>query len=142
MLVLVIAAWFINTLLNSKPAPSPTHNEHELAVEQTKPVNQVGKKLFSDNCANCHALNKDMTGPGLATIEERVPDRKLIYAWIRNNQAVLKSGNEYFNKLYLRWNKTPMNTFPYLLDRDIDAILEYLKQSSGSQPARVAEVRH
>jgi cytochrome c2 len=38
-------------------------------------VNQVmaqnGQALFSSNCASCHAIKKDLTGPALAGVEER-----------------------------------------------------------------------
>ncbi len=45
-----------------------------------------GKALFNANCASCHALNRDMTGPKLANVETRLEeagkDREWIYAWI------------------------------------------------------------
>ena len=88
---------------------------------------QDGKALFQQNCASCHAVNKALTGPALAGIEERVPDKKLLHAWIRNNQAVLATGNKYFTDLYAQWNKTAMNLFPNLTDGEIDAMLAYIK---------------
>ncbi|MCU0385427.1 MAG: c-type cytochrome [Flavihumibacter sp.] len=87
---------------------------------------QDGKALFQQNCASCHAVHKNLTGPALAGIEERVPDKKLLYAWIRNSQAVLQSGNKYFNDLYLTWNKTAMNLFPNLTDEEIGAMITYI----------------
>lgn len=86
-----------------------------------------GKKLFDENCASCHNVMKDMTGPALIGIEDRVKDRKLLYNWIRNSPAVLKSGNRYFTDLYSQWNKTPMNVFPNLSDGEIEAILAYIR---------------
>ena len=32
---------------------------------------QDGKALFTANCASCHAVNKRLTGPALAGVEER-----------------------------------------------------------------------
>ncbi len=87
---------------------------------------QDGKALFQQNCASCHAVHKDLTGPKLAGIEERVPDQKLLYAWIRNNQAVLATGNKYFTDLYAAWNKTAMNLFPNLTDEEIGAMITYI----------------
>jgi cytochrome c2 len=89
-------------------------------------VAQDGKALFQQNCASCHAVHKDLTGPKLAGIEERVPDQKLLYAWIRNNQAVLATGNKYFTDLYAAWNKTAMNLFPNLTDEEIGAMITYI----------------
>lgn len=86
-----------------------------------------GQALFSSNCASCHAVHKDLTGPALAGVEERWGDKKRLYSWIRNNQAFLKTGDKYANELYLKWNKTQMNLFPNLTDPEIDAILGYIK---------------
>jgi cytochrome c2 len=87
----------------------------------------AGAKLFYDNCAPCHKIDKDLTGPALGGIEDRVKDKKLLYAWIRNNQAVLKSGNPYFNNLYNKWDKIPMSVFPALTDKEIEDILDYIR---------------
>ena len=95
---------------------------------------QDGKTLFQTNCAACHAVNKKSTGPALAGVEDRWTDKTKLYAWIKNNAAVLKSGDKYANDLYLEYNKTTMNLFPSLTDKDIDAILGYVK----SVPAATA----
>ncbi|MFN4006779.1 MAG: c-type cytochrome [Chitinophagaceae bacterium] len=87
---------------------------------------QDGKALFSANCASCHAVKKDLTGPALAGVEDRWESKELLYKWIRNNQAVIASGNKYANDLYTKWNKVPMNQFPNLKDEEIAAILTYI----------------
>ena len=88
---------------------------------------QDGKALFSTNCASCHAVHKKLTGPALAGVEERWPDRTKLNAWIKNSAAFLKTGDVYANNLYNEYNKTAMNQFPGLSDKDIDAILVYVK---------------
>src|SRR5450631_1102221 len=88
---------------------------------------QDGKALFQSDCASCHNPIKQVTGPALKGVTARVPDQKLLHAWIRNNSAVLASGNKYFNDLYVQFSKTPMNTFPQLTDPEIDAILKYIE---------------
>ena len=87
---------------------------------------QDGKALFQSNCASCHGINKALVGPALMGVEERVPDKKLLHDWIRNNQKVLASGNKYFNDLFAQYNKAPMNMFPNFSDAEIDAILSYV----------------
>lgn len=89
---------------------------------------QDGKALFSANCASCHKIDKDLTGPALMGVEDRWPDKAKLYAWIKNNQAFLKTGDAYANALYQKWNKTAMNLFPTLTDADIDAILKYIRE--------------
>ena len=88
---------------------------------------QDGKALFQSNCASCHNPIKQVTGPALKGVSSRVPDQKLLHAWIRNNAAVLASGNKYFSDLYAQFNKTPMNMFPQLTDAEIDAIIKYVE---------------
>ena len=88
---------------------------------------QDGKALFQTNCASCHNPIKQVTGPALKGVTSRVPDSKLLHAWIKNNAAVLASGNKYFTDLYSQFNKTPMNAFPNLSDAEIDAILKYVE---------------
>jgi cytochrome c551/c552 len=89
---------------------------------------QDGKALFDNNCATCHKVDKDLTGPALKGIEDRVKDKKLLHEWIRNNSKVLASGNKYFNDLYVKWDKTPMTLFTSFTDPEIDAILKYIKE--------------
>jgi mono/diheme cytochrome c family protein/cytochrome c553 len=113
---------------------------------------QDGKALFQSNCASCHSPIKVITGPALKGVTERVPDKSLLHAWIKNNQKVLASGNPYFTKLFNEFNKTPMNVFEgSLTDKDIDAILSYVENykapvaasdgspESGSAAAKGAE---
>ena len=87
---------------------------------------QDGKALFQADCASCHNPIKKVTGPALQGVTDRVPDGKLLHAWIKNNGAVLAGGNKYFSDLYLSYQKTPMNIFPNLTDGEIDAILKYV----------------
>ena len=88
---------------------------------------QDGKALFQTNCASCHHPTKQILGPALKGVTERVPDKKLLYDWIKNNKAVLATGNPYFTALYTQFNKTQMNTFPSLTDNEIGAILKYVE---------------
>jgi mono/diheme cytochrome c family protein len=95
---------------------------------------QEGKALFQANCASCHHPTKVITGPALKGVTDLVPDKKLLHEWIRNNGAVLASGNKYFNDLFIQYNKTPMNLFPNLTDAEIDAILKYVDSYTEPTP--------
>jgi len=97
---------------------------------------QDGKTLFNTNCASCHQVHKNSTGPALAGVEGRWESKEKLYSWIRNSAAFLKTGDAYANKLYLEYNKTAMNQFPNLKDEEIDAILKYV----ASVPAPGAAV--
>ncbi len=93
----------------------------------TSATAQDGKALFQTNCTSCHKVDVKVTGPALRGVEDRWPDKAKLHAWIKNNAAVLKSGDKYANDLFNEYNKSSMQLFPSLTDKDIDAILGYIK---------------
>jgi mono/diheme cytochrome c family protein len=93
----------------------------------------AGKALFNSNCASCHKLDKKMTGPALRNVEARLLedeglDRDWLYKWIRNSSSLIKSGDDYANRIYLEYNKAAMTAYPQLTNVDIDNILAYTAQ--------------
>ena len=95
----------------------------------------TGKALFQTNCTNCHAVHKVVTGPALAHVEDRWPDKKELHAWIRNNAQVLNSGFEYAVNLKKEYNNVAMNVFASFTDKDIDDILAYIRSEQDKEPA-------
>jgi len=98
------------------------------AAQEGDPVK--GKSLYNANCAACHKLDKKMTGPALRNVEARLAeeeglDREWLNAWIRNSAGLIKSGDDYANKIYEEYNKVAMTAFPQLSDQDISDILAY-----------------
>jgi cytochrome c2 len=94
-----------------------------------------GKKLFKSNCASCHNKYKDMTGPSLVNISERIPSDQWFTDWVKNNVALRNSGDAYANEIYNKWNKASMNTFPALKDEDMAALLVFLNNEDPAAPA-------
>ncbi len=84
-----------------------------------------GEKLFRGNCASCHKPDKDMTGPALKGSRERWDGQGDIYAWIKDSQRYLKTGNAYATAIFEKWNKSVM-TPAAVTDEEIDAILYYV----------------
>lgn len=94
---------------------------------------QDGKALFTSNCASCHAVKKDLTGPALAGVESRWPSKELLRTWIKNWSAAVATGDPYAVKME-KWNPNiSMNKFS-LSDVEIDAILAYIK-TQEAEPA-------
>src|SRR3954467_5887829 len=87
----------------------------------------AGQTLFAANCASCHQVNKRLVGPALSGVEERGPwtDRKNLYAWIHNPAGFMKT-DAYTTGLFHEYN-VMMQAFPGLSEKDIDAILDYVK---------------
>lgn len=103
-----------------------------------------GEKLFKANCTACHALDKQVVGPPLKGVVERVKteggkDTAWLHKWIKNNKEVRASGDEYANKIFEKYNKAEMQLFPNLSDKDIDDILAYTTNPPAPEPEKTAE---
>jgi mono/diheme cytochrome c family protein len=95
------------------------------------PTIAAGKELFTGNCAQCHAksMKDNLTGPALAGTEERwaAYPRKDLYSWIRNSQALIKTGHPRATELWNTYKPTQMNSFTGLTDEQIESLLLYIK---------------
>ena len=90
-----------------------------------------GEALFKGNCTVCHAIDEVIIGPALRDIHERKSE-EWIYAFIKNSQKVIKSGDEYAVELYDQYNKTLMTSFDFS-DEELNAILTYIKDESTKE---------
>jgi mono/diheme cytochrome c family protein len=92
-----------------------------------------GRILFNTNCASCHAIGHDVTttGPDLAYILTKTNDREKLYAFTKNNLAVLASDPDpYYRCLYYSKGKAAMNLFTGLTDQELDALYGYIENES------------
>ena len=85
-----------------------------------------GKALFDKNCLACHKLHHTEQNE-FENIVQNDYNKKDLYAWIRNSDSVIKSGNKYYNALFNEFNQTQMTSFPNLTDKEIDEIIDYIK---------------
>lgn len=98
----------------------------------------IGEKLFNGNCTSCHFPNRHMTGPSLKGARERWinnSSEENFYAWIKNSQAVIKSGDEYANRLFGQWGNSVM-TPQALTNEQIDHIFAYIETFPTIEPQR------
>jgi mono/diheme cytochrome c family protein len=88
---------------------------------------EEGKKLYeANNCGSCHAMDKKVVGPALRGVNDRRSEEWLI-KWIRNNEALRKSGDADANALYKEYGGAAMNIFENLSPDQVKHILEYIK---------------
>lgn len=102
-----------------------------------------GEKLFKTNCTACHALDKQVIGPALGGVVERLKteqnlDEQWLAKWIKDSKALRESGDKYANEVFEKFNKVEMTAFPSLSDQDIADILEYTTNPPAPEPAAEA----
>lgn len=115
------------------------HSEKD-PTEKYATHTQRREQLFLFNCGRCHSTSaQTMTGPGLGGIRQRWKSEKDLIAFIKNAGSFLATGDEYANKLYTKFNKMQMPSFPNLSDDDILLILDYLDNpvACGIDPVQV-----
>ncbi len=87
-----------------------------------------GQAIFEQNCASCHHLTGDATGPALQGAPARWDnDTARLKIFIRHWGEVTASGKDPRAKeLAAKWG-TMMTSFPNLTDAELDVLLEYIK---------------
>ncbi len=112
-LLAIISSLFLSFLVSFNPASA-----------------QDGEKLFKQNCAVCHSLGTNkITGPGLSGVASRVPQPadEWLAKWIKNNKAVIKSGDAYATGLLAKFNGADMPAFTDFSDADLTAVIAFIK---------------
>lgn len=99
------------------------------AEAQVDTIYESGKKRFRKNCSSCHAVHQEIYGPMLASIPKK-KERSWLIPFIKNSQAVIRSGDPYATQLFAKFNKQTMPSFEWLTDSEIDAILHYINIES------------
>lgn len=95
---------------------------------------QDGKAIFQDNCASCHSVFKDLTGPALGGVTKRGPwtDHKKIYEWV-HNPAKFMASDPYTQGLKAKF-QAMMTPFPSLSEKEIDAVIGYVEKTAANPP--------
>lgn len=93
---------------------------------------EAGKRLFVNNCAQCHAVTEEIVvGPGLRGVSQRTPGVKWLRSWIRNSSAVIAEGEPYAMAVYNKFNRVQMTSFTQLTDQNISDILVYIDAANA-----------
>jgi len=133
LLLFLVLTLLINLSFFSETSTNNADEQKELLIDKPTKIikNQLGKKLFKDNCAACHNRNMryGMVGPALGGVRERWEDHEgNIYEFVRNSQVVIHGGNDYAKDLFKKWGSTQMPAFLNLKVEEIDSILNYIDE--------------
>lgn len=96
---------------------------------------QDGKALFQANCASCHNVFKNGTGPALGGVIDKEyygGDMTKLYAWIANPGKLIAE-DPYFADLKAQYGSV-MTAFPGLKKEEIDAIFNYVETEYAKGP--------
>jgi mono/diheme cytochrome c family protein len=85
-----------------------------------------GKTIFMSRCAACHNVNKTLTGPALAGVDQRRTIDWIIN-FVHSSQTMVKEGDKDAVALFQQF-KVPMPDHPDLTDEQIVNIVEYIKE--------------
>ena len=86
---------------------------------------KAGEKIFKQNCTACHMISTArLVGPGLEGVTEKY-EKEWLIKWIRNSQALIKSGDERAIAIYEEYNKVAMASYDFS-DQEFSDLLAYL----------------
>ena len=90
---------------------------------------EEGKTLFMSRCAACHNVNKVLTGPALAGVDQR---RSIdwIINFVHSSRKMIEKGDQDAISVYEKFNKIPMPDHADLSGDNIRQIVEYIKSES------------
>ncbi len=119
---ITVAFFILLASCNNNATKKDNEIVKDVATPETyKPTAEI---LFKANCASCHKCGQDYTGPALQGAVTRWKNKDLLYAFVRNSQAVIAE-DEYAKALFKKWNGTIMTPFNDLSNEQIDGILQY-----------------
>ena len=97
---------------------------------------EAGEKVFKQNCAACHKMDKKVIGPALQNV---VDDQgaEWVYEWVKNNQALRESGDSHANEVYDDFNGAVMPAYEWLGEEGLNDVVKYLADWKGAQEAAV-----
>ena len=111
-----------------------------ISVDKARAYNpplEKGREIFSLRCAACHNVNKQLTGPALAGVDER-RSMSWIVSFIRSSQSLVKNGDKDAITVFEKFNKIPMPDHADLTDENIKDIIAYIKSEAKPEMAEVA----
>src|SRR4029079_8048282 len=88
----------------------------------------AGKTTFQQNCASCHNIFKQITGPALEHLEDRGSwaDHAKLLEWIHNSDDYANKDAYAKNLKFTQFGGQQMQHFPELTLKDVDNIVAYI----------------
>lgn len=107
-------------------------------VLHAAPPVEEGKSIFQARCAACHNVNKTLTGPALAGVDQR-RSMDWIVDFVHSSQTMVKAGDKDAVALFNQFNKIPMPDHKDLSETQIKNVVEYIKTEAGAAKKETTE---
>ena len=83
--------------------------------------------VYKRKCASCHLVNKDMTGPKLEGVLDKIPSEKWFELYIKNEDSLLKNGDKYANEISKFSTVNNVHNFNELTTDEINILKKYIR---------------
>lgn len=93
---------------------------------------EAGEKVFKQNCAACHKMDKKVVGPALQNVVAE-QGAEWVYEWVKNNQSLRESGDAHANEVYDEFNGAVMPAYEWLGEESLNDVVQYLADWKGKQ---------
>jgi cytochrome c2 len=108
-------------------------NPTKLPEDETTKKVSAGEQIFKANCANCHKIDIDYTGPRMLGITYRRP-KKWLYDYMKSPAYMTASGDCNSVELFNKWKPTIMTAFPNLENGGgLDSVFAYIKAETDKR---------
>lgn len=129
LIVLMCAAVFCSAYLFVEELSTPHYaaNTTEAVIDTTPVASNApnGEALFKQNCTTCHTMDKKLTGPALAGIEERMNYK--LFEQLLLNPAKAYRQSHYLKDLQMEYKDTQHMSFQGMLTKqEVEQIFLYL----------------
>jgi antitoxin component YwqK of YwqJK toxin-antitoxin module len=98
----------------------------EVLLVGKAPETTDGKQLFVLKCSACHSEDKDGFGPALKDVTKK-RNNEWLFMMIKNGQKLVDEGDKDAVALYNKWRKMKHPNMEKLSNKQIQAIIDYLK---------------
>jgi cytochrome c2 len=136
---ILFAGIFLSIVTVSRFSSVEFIGHHESTVIDNVPnknnvTASAGQRIFRNNCASCHALDKVLTGPALRGVNDRGPwtDRRNLLKWVKNPAAFIPT-TPYTQELQKQFGQI-MPSFTNLTEKEVNGVFDYI----NSTPALTA----
>jgi cytochrome c2 len=136
---LFVVIYFVMGFISRKNSPGycGTVDNYAFINKDTSRSYKDGKALFQE-CASCHILFKDFTGPDLIGFTKRGPwgDRKKILMYLADPDKFYKENKStYVEELY---KKSPINHQVFFLtDKELNDFIYYIESEEKNKKAAI-----